>query len=115
MDGNTNNWVVLPPDLFTNYDSISLECWFVDEGSRLGTYLMRFYGNAGISGSNISYFVNGYTVLSSQSESAKLYTSPSIPQITNHLVLTQDNASRTVRLYLNDLIIGQQTNTGEPG
>ena len=102
--------VGLPANLFTNYDSITFETWFVDLNViTLPTdfeYLYNFNGPGG--SMSYSVFQGGSW---KQSGSSQTITIPlPVPGITNHLVWTQDANSQTAQLYLNGVQVGQLTN-----
>jgi hypothetical protein len=116
LNGPPSGYVQLPANLFTNSKSLTLEIWFSPNQVVDGKYLWSFSGSP-----NISYqlwrnilFGNWYaranygsTILDAPSPLAgKSY----------HLVWTQDEASKTARIFLNGQLAAQNTNfTATPG
>jgi hypothetical protein len=116
LDG-TNGGVQLPDDLFTNYNSISLEVWFVDE-NRNGARLYNFSGPDGRMECTVlgsfppgfpSYPVGG-TCFSTGGRSNIVHMPSAVPDITNHLVWTLDADSGLARAYLNAVLVSQKFN-----
>ncbi len=107
FDGSTNGGVQLPNDLFTNYDSISFEVWFVDQASMFSGAGVYFFG--GTNGA-ISYDTTGTAFYVSNSLAQSVFIPLPTPALTNHLVWTQDTNSQTACIYLNGVIAGQNTN-----
>jgi Concanavalin A-like lectin/glucanases superfamily len=120
LDG-TNSGVQLPNDLFTNYDSISFEAWFVDENCD-GGRLYNFSGPTGQMDCTIlgsfppgfaSYPVGG-TCFSVGGISNVVHTPSPTPDVTNHLVWTLDADAGCARAYMNGILVSQNptfTNT----
>ncbi len=127
FDGNTSS-VVLPGNLFTNYDSISFEIWIVDEVNTLSSgspkpaaYLYNFTGAGGslfhtialtnsppLNFSTISPFDQGGYSTPVTNE-AVIYPAPVADRI-SHIVWTQDSNSQTARIYLNGVLAGSASN-----
>jgi hypothetical protein len=106
LDG-TNSSVLLPNNLFSNYDSISFEVWFLD--GAINSQTAQLYNFSGTNGRmNYSLFGQGAYFLGAFSNVVNL-PSPAVGQ-TNHLIWTQDSASQTARLYINGILAGQNTN-----
>jgi hypothetical protein len=100
LDG-TNSSVQLPNDLFTNYDSISFEVWYVDGAvSSPSNQLYNFSGPAG--GMNYMLFGQGDFFVGGSQNIVSL-PSPAVGG-TNHLVWTQDSLSQTAQIYINGLL-----------
>lgn len=110
LDG-TNSSVQLPDDLFTNYDSVSFEIWYVDGTvSSPSNQLYNFSGALG--GMNYLLFGQGNLLVGGSLNAVSL----PIPAVggTNHLIWTQDSTSQTARIYINGLLAAQSagfTNT----
>jgi len=106
LDG-TNSSVQLPDDLFTNYDSISLELWFTN--GVLTSPSAQLYTFGGTNGT-ISYALSGQGayVLGAGSNVVNL-PAPAVAG-TVHLLWTQDGASQTACLYVNGILAGENTN-----
>lgn len=116
LDG-TNGGVQLQDDLFTNYNSISIEAWFVDE-NRNGARLYNFNGPDGrmectVLGSfppGFSSYPVGGTCFSIGGRSNIVHTPSAVPDITNHFVWTLDADSGLARAYLNAVLVSQKFN-----
>jgi hypothetical protein len=105
LDG-TNSSVGLPNDLFTNYDSISFEAWFLD--GAINSQNAQLYSFTGTNGAmNYSLYGQGSYLLGTVSKVVNLST-PAVGR-TNHLVWTQDSVSQTARLYVNGILAGENT------
>jgi len=106
LDG-TNSSVGLPNDLFTNYDSISFEAWFLD--GAINSQNAQLYSFTGTNGAmNYSLFGQGAYLLGAVLKVVNL-PAPAVGR-TNHLVWTQDSVSQTARLYVNGILAGANTN-----
>jgi hypothetical protein len=106
LDG-TNSSLLLPNDLFTNYDSISFEIWFVDQPVNNTSALLYYFAGpqGGMSYKLVgqaSYFIGATT----NSVNLKF---PAVGQ-TNHLVWTQDSSSNKACLYVNGSLASENTN-----
>ncbi len=105
LDG-TNSSVGLPNDLFTNYDSISFEAWFLD--GAINSQNAQLYSFTGTNGAmNYSLFGQGAYLLGTVLKVVNL-PAPAVGR-TNHLVWTQDSVSQTARLYVNGILGGENT------
>lgn len=116
----TNGCVQLPANLFTNSRSLTLEIWFVNNQHLAPRFLWSFSGSPAI-----SFLVRG-SGFGFESRSRSYYGSQSANSMVDavqvslgkfyHLVWTQDEPSRTARIYLNGLVYAQNTNfTATPG
>ena len=113
FDG-TNSGVQLPANLFTNYDSISFETWYVDQAaSNTGAFLYVFDRSPGALGMSYQLVGEGSCAISTLNPATNAVSIP-IPTVgrTNHLVWTQESNSQTARLYVNGVLAGQTTNFG---
>ncbi len=115
FDG-TNSGVQLPNDLFTNYDSIGFEIWFVDEAaSDANARLYMFSGPQGAinfitlapSRLALSYAQGSYAAGTSL---ASVYIPLPVVGRTNHFVWTQDAALHAARIYINGISVAERTN-----
>jgi hypothetical protein len=121
LNGSTA-YVELPPNLVSDYDSVSFEAWFVDYGSSSWARLWDI-GNsvngAGAQGGGVSYMflampnsAGGYrgayqdTGLGEQLIDCP--TRATIGQL-HHLVWTQDSASQTACIYLDGALAGMNS------
>jgi hypothetical protein len=105
LDG-TNSSVRLPNDLFTNYDSISFETWFLD--GAINSQTAQIYHFSGTQGRmNYSLFGQGAYFRGTVSNVVNL-PAPAVGR-TNHLIWTQDSVSQTARLYINGILAGENT------
>lgn len=119
LDG-VNGHVQLPANLFTNSKSLTLEIWFSPNQVVSGKYLWSFSGSP-----NISYqlwlnilFGNWYSRANygSGTPSTVLDAPSPFAEKSYHLVWTQDEASKTARIFLNGQLAAQNTNfTATPG
>jgi len=106
LDG-TNSSVVLPNDLFTNYDSVSFEAWFADVSVNSTNALV--YNFSGPQGA-MKYLLTGLGSYSLGATSSTVaLVSPAVGG-TNHLVWTQDSASKDARIYVNGHVARENTN-----
>jgi hypothetical protein len=113
----TNGHVQLPANLFTNSKSLTLEIWFENQQYISGRQLWAFAGSPQIiyvllqSPAQVSRGYYGGQTVNTMVSSVPIPAGK--PQ---HLVWTQDEASRTVRVFLNGQLFGQNTNfTATPG
>ena len=106
LDG-TNSSVQLPNDLFTNYDSVSLELWFTN--GALTSPHAQLYTFSGTNGS-MSYSLSGQGIyyLGTASNVVNL-PAPAVAG-TVHLLWTQDSAAQTACLYVNGILASETTN-----
>lgn len=114
FDG-TNCYVLLPQDLFTTYNSITLEAWFTDTGS--GTWARLFdLGNnnshymfldAVGPGNNMRAAFNA-----GGGEGANVVNYGARPALNtqHHVVFTQDALSHTAKLYVDGALVVQNFN-----
>jgi hypothetical protein len=103
LDG-TNSSVQLPNDLFTNYNSVSFELWYVV--GALTSPNAQLYTFSGTNGAiNYSLSGRGNYVMG---HSLNYVTLP-VPAVagTVHLVWTQNSTPSVARLYVNGLLAGQ--------
>ncbi|MGA2174643.1 MAG: LamG-like jellyroll fold domain-containing protein [Verrucomicrobiota bacterium] len=106
LDG-TNSSLLLPNDLFTNYDSISFEIWFVDRPlNKTSALLYYFAGPQGGMSNNLGGQASFFLGATTDSVNLKF---PAVGR-TNHLVWTQDSSSNTARLYVNGCLAAENTN-----
>jgi len=105
----TNAHVRLPNDLFTNYQSLSFEVWFVDEGSEAAACVYEFAASTNSNANSMFYSVAGsagYRIGTNQEVNG-----PMLPVArTNHLVWTQDADAQAARLYVNAALLAENTN-----
>jgi hypothetical protein len=107
LDG-TNSSVWLPDNLFTNYSALSIEIWFMDLGANVEVPLYYFGGTNGFIGC-LATGLGTYTSISNALTQTARMPMP-IPGVTNHLVWTQSLAAKKASLYLNGVLVGQNTN-----
>lgn len=105
LDG-TNSSVTLPNKLLTNYDSVSFEVWFIDQGSDLDAVLYNFGGANG----RISCTAIGQGSYTSNQVSQQASMPMPVPGMTNQLVWSQSHGSKNAGLYLNGVLMGRNTN-----
>lgn len=106
LDG-TNASVQLPNDLLRNYDSASIEVWYVDE--TVSSPTAQLYTFSGTNG-GLNYLLFGESLcFVGASSNVVILPVPAIGK-TNHLVWTQDAISQTGRLYVNGALAGESTN-----
>jgi hypothetical protein len=115
----TNGHVQLPANLFTNSKSLTLEIWFVNQQNVIGRNLWSFTGSPAI-----SYVLQTPPPFNGLSRGHyghisgldKVDSIPIPAGKPHHLVWAQDEGSRTVRVFLNGQLFGQNTNfTATPG
>ena len=105
LDG-TNGSVQLPNNLFTNYDSLSLEIWFVD--APINNQNAQLYSFSGTNGA-ITYSLYGQGAYVRRGVSSVVnLPSPAVGR-TNHLVWRQDSGSALASLYVNGILAGANT------
>lgn len=106
LDG-TNSSVRVPNDLFTNYDSISVEVWYADGAmSSPSNQLYNFSGTNGGMNFILSGLGNHFIGVSSN---VAILPIPAVGG-TNHLIWTQDNVSQTASIYINGVLAAQNVN-----
>lgn len=118
----TNGCVQLPANLFTNSKSLTLETWFINNQHLAPRHLWSFSGTP-----QVTFLVRGSIGFpSSEFRTRGYYGNQSANSMVDavqislgkfhHLVWTQDEQSRTARIYLNGLLYAQNTNfTATPG
>lgn len=106
LDG-ANSSVVLPNNLFTNYDSLSVELWFTNGLlTSANSRLFLFTGPGG----TMAYALHGQAAYSIGSSSNLVNLAAPAVAGTVHLLWTQDSNSQTACLYVNGLLAANNTN-----
>jgi hypothetical protein len=119
--GSPGDYVELPPDLFTNLTSVSLEAWATDSGSATWARIWDFGRSAGGPGTATGGGDNLFLTLPSnaggirlavnaQSGEQQLNTSPLIIGQESHIAFINDAAHRTGYLYVNGALADINTN-----
>lgn len=117
LDG-ASGYVSFPNDLVSNYNSITYEAWFTDDGSGTWARLWDF-GNSTGNGTSYMYLspVNGGGNIQTAynegaGEQANVFTAGPRPSqnVEHHVVFTQDAATHVAVVYLDGKRVGQSTN-----
>jgi hypothetical protein len=115
----TNGCVQMPANLFTNAKSLTLEVWFNHNQVTSGKHLWQFSGSPTIGFQPwVSLLGLWYSrsYYGSSTPSTMVDAPPLLAGKSYHLVWTQDEATKTARVFLNGQLSAQNTNfTAKPG
>ncbi len=116
LDG-ASGYVEFPPNLVSNYNSITYEAWFTDTGSGTWARVWDFGNNNGSTGTSYMYLspVNGggnIQTAYNEGSGEQVFTAGPRPlqYVEHHVVFTQDAATHTAIVYLDGQRVGQNVN-----
>lgn len=114
------NFIVLPPNLLTNYSAVTLELWVVPTALADGTLWARLwdFGNsangAGVNsfiyaregGTSLTPFADSF-IATNGGDNYVFTTTPLLSQQENHFVWTADANTHIAKVYLNGQVVGE--------
>ncbi len=120
FDGSAGTFILLPNDLFTNYDSTSFETWFTDNGSGVWARLV----DIGNTSARYMYLDAvgpdgqvraAYNTGSGENNNVITYGSQPATGTEHYMVFTQNGVTHTARLYIDGLkVVENQNFTAKP-